>query len=124
MSGTDKRFTEADRKSEKHEDAEAAIATTLADDIDVEEERMVPDYYDVLSTIPHLEPRLRWVEDDEDHVIEQREECLRMVADSYFKSPTSALTTTINENMRQVQETRKLVAKIGVVKQMQIQAQV
>jgi len=124
LSGVDKRATEADKKSEKHEDAEAAIATTLADDIDVEEERMVPDYYDVLSAIPQLEPRLRWVEDDEGHVIEQREECLRMVADSYFKSPSSTLTTTITDNMRQVQETRKLVAKIGVVKQMQIQAQV
>lgn len=124
LSGVDKRATEADKKSEKHEDAEAAIATTLADDIDVEEERMVPDYYDVLSAIPQLEPRLRWIEDDEDHVIEQREECLRMVADSDFKIPVSALTTTINDNMRQVQEIRKLVAKIGVVKQMQIQAQV
>lgn len=124
-SNTEKRTDEMTSTTELPEATDtAAIATTLADDIEVEDERMLPDYYDALSAIPHLEPRLRWAEDDEGHVVEQKEECLRLLPNEYFKSPASALVSTISANMTQMQETRKLVAKIGVVKQMQIQAQV
>ncbi|KAK5164700.1 hypothetical protein LTR04_001732 [Oleoguttula sp. CCFEE 6159] len=102
---------------------QAAAVETLAEGIEEEEERSLPDYYDPMSAIPKLNERLKWVEDAEGQVIAQSEECLRMVPKGQFTSPESYLTKKIDANMHQMQDTRKICAKIGIVKQMQIQAQ-
>lgn len=97
---------------------------TLAEGIEGENERQVPDYYDLVSAIPDLVDRLKWVEDSEGQVIDQAEEFMRMVPKGYFTSPESTLTKKMEANMRQMQDTRKICAKIGIVKQMQLQSQV
>jgi transcriptional activator SPT7 len=99
-------------------------AETLAEGMEGEEERMLPDYYDPLSAIPELPERLRWIEDAEGNVVEGSGEFLRVVKKGHFLSPQSALTKKIEGNMRQMQETRKVCSKIGVIKQMQLQSQV
>ena len=97
---------------------------TLAEGIEGEEERVLPDYYDTLSAIPDLPRRLRWVEDSTGNVQDPSDEFLRLVSPNFFTSPDSTLTKKIEENLRQIQSTRKLTSKIGVVKQMQLQSQV
>ncbi|RDA82704.1 hypothetical protein CP532_3920 [Ophiocordyceps camponoti-leonardi (nom. inval.)] len=101
---------------------------TLADGIVVEEEeeveKVVPDYYDTLSNIPDIQPNLQWVEDGEGQVINQHEDFLRLVPAGLFTAPRSRLTKKMDDNIRQIQETRKLATKISVVKQMQVQSQV
>jgi transcriptional activator SPT7 len=97
---------------------------TLAEGMEGEEERVLPDYYDPLSAIPDIPERLQWVEDADGQVIDQSAEFLRMVPKGYFTSPQSTLTSRIEANMRQMQETRKICSKIGIVKQMQLQSQV
>lgn len=101
-----------------------ASGETLAEGIEGEEERQVPDYYDTLSVMPELNERLKWAEDSEGQVIQQGEEFMRMVPKGYFQSPKSNLATKMEANMRQMQDTRKICAKIGIVKQMQLQSQV
>ena len=59
-----------------------------------------------------------------DHVVPQNEEFMRMPAREHFKAPSGQLTSRIESNMRQMQDTRKICAKIGIVKQMQLQSQV
>merc|ERR1711881_305350 len=51
------------------------------------------------------------------------EETLRMLPPGHFTAPDSILSRKMEANMRQMQETRKVCAKIGVVKQMQLQTQ-
>jgi transcriptional activator SPT7 len=97
---------------------------TLAEGMEVEEERVLPDYYDSLSAIPDIPPRLQWIEDADGQLIERREEFLRMIPPGLFTAPKSILASKLEANMRQMQETRKLCSKIGVIKQMQLQAQV
>lgn len=97
---------------------------TLAEGMEGEEETVLPDYYDTVSAIPELSDRLRWLEDAEGQVIDPSEEFLRIVPKGYFTSPESILTRRMEANMRQMQETRKVCTKIGVVKQMQLQSQV
>ena len=111
-----------DEAKESEEVAQAG--ETLAEGMEGEEERVIPDYYDALSAIPETSDRLRWVEDAEGQVIDPSEEFLRLVPKGYFTSPQSSLTTKIDANMRQMQETRKICSKIGVIKQMQLQSQV
>jgi transcriptional activator SPT7 len=41
-----------------------------------------------------------------------------------FIAPDSSLAKRMGSNMRQMQETRKICSKIGIVKQMQLQTQV
>ncbi|KAL9624575.1 MAG: hypothetical protein Q9160_001239 [Pyrenula sp. 1 TL-2023] len=96
---------------------------TLAEDMEPEEESLLPDYYESLSAIPDLNPRLRWEEDAEHNVIEQGEEFLRPYPKGQFVAGESKLTSKMEANMRQMQETRKICTKIGVVKQMQLQSQ-
>ncbi|KAG9248253.1 hypothetical protein BJ878DRAFT_413216 [Calycina marina] len=103
--------------------AEVITQETLAEGMEVEEERVIPDYYDPVSAIPDLPAKLHWIEDSEGHVVDRHEECLRMSSPGLFTAPKSALTDKFEANMRQVQETRKLCSKIGVIKQMQLQAQ-
>ncbi|KAF2813671.1 transcriptional activator spt7 [Mytilinidion resinicola] len=96
---------------------------TLAEGIEGEDERQVPDYYDPVSAIPDMSERLKWVEDSEGNVINQAEEFMRIVPKGYFTAPQGALASKIEANMRQMQDTRKICAKIGIVKQMQLQSQ-
>jgi transcriptional activator SPT7 len=97
---------------------------TLAEGIEGEEERQIPDYYDPVCTIPDLNERLQWVEDSQGHVIQQFEEYMRIVPKGHFTAPDSSLAKKVESNMRQMQETRKICSKIGIVKQMQLQSQV
>lgn len=98
---------------------------TLAEGIEGEEEEtLLPDYYDTVAAIPELSDRLRWVEDADGQVIDPSEEFLRVAPKGLFTSPDSVLTRRMEANMRQMQETRKICAKIGIVRQMQIQSQV
>lgn len=96
---------------------------TLAEGMEAEDESLLPDYYDPLSAIPDLEPRLRWELDGEGQVVEHFEEYLRLYPPKQFTAPESKLSKKMEANMRQMQETRKVVSKIGVVKQMQLQSQ-
>jgi len=89
-----------------------------------EEERVLPDYYDTMAAIPDLPDRLRWIEDSEGNVADPSEEFLRIVPKGLFIAPQSNLTRKIDENLRQIQNTRKVTSKVGVVKQMQQQSQV
>jgi transcriptional activator SPT7 len=97
---------------------------SLAEGMEDLEERTIPDYYEPLTVIPDIPPKLQWVEDGEGQVINQHEEFLRLVPPGQFVAPVSRLTKKFDDNIRQMQETRKLCSKIGVIKQMQIQAQV
>ena len=98
-------------------------STTLSEGLEAEEETMLPDYYDSLAAIPDLPPRLRWEKDSTGQVVDQIEEYLRLFPANQFTSPESAFAKRINANIDQMQDTRKIVSKIGVVKQMQLQSQ-
>ena len=97
---------------------------TLAEGMEGEEERILPDYYDPLSAIPDLEPRLGWLEDSEGHVQDTSTEFLRILPPGLFTAARSSLTKRFDDNMGQMQATRKICNKIGIVKQMQVQSQV
>lgn len=97
---------------------------TLAQGMEDEVDRNLPDYYEPLTVIPDIAPRLQWVEDGEGQVIDQHEEMLRLVPPGHFIAPQSQFSTKFDNNLRQMQETRKLCSKISVIKQMQIQTQV
>lgn len=98
---------------------------TLAEGIEEEEEeKVIPDYYDVMSAIPDIPDNLLWREDAEGNVVDNSEEFLRIHPPGLFVQPDSKLTRKIDANMRQMQETRKICAKIGIVRQMQLQSQV
>ncbi|OAA49632.1 transcriptional activator spt7 [Metarhizium rileyi] len=97
---------------------------TLAEGIDEETEQVMPDYYNSLTGIPDIKPTLQWVEDGEGQVINQHEAFLRLVPPGSFVAPKSRLTKTMDDNIHQIQETRKLATKISVIKQMQVQSQV
>lgn len=97
---------------------------TLAEEMEGNlEDPALPDYYDTLSAIPDLNPKQEWVEDVDGNLVDKGE-YWHMVPKGYFTAPQSKLTEKINTNMRQIQETRKICSKIGVVKQMQLQSQV
>jgi len=118
--------TDASRPDINAKEGEKASdgADTLAEGMEAEEERVLPDYYDPLSAIPDLPPKLQWVEDAEGNVVDQSDEYLRMVKPGHFLAPKGTLSAKVDANMKQMQETRKLTSKIGVIKQMQLQAQV
>lgn len=97
---------------------------TLAEGIDEETEQVMPDYYDSLTSIPDIKPNLQWVEDGDGQVINQHEEFLKLVPPGTFVAPKSRLTRKMDDNIHQIQETRKLATKISVIKQMQVQSQV
>ena len=97
---------------------------TLAEGIEGEEERVLPDYYDVLSAIPNLPDRLRWIENTPGEVEDACGDYLRVLPRGLFTSPESSLAKKMQDNMRYLQSTRKVCSKIAVVKQMQIQSQV
>ncbi|KAH7138022.1 transcriptional activator spt7 [Dendryphion nanum] len=102
---------------------QASAGETLAEGIEGEEERQLPDYYDPVCAIPDIDDRLAWNEDSEGQVLQQTEEYMRIVPRGLFLAPESSLTKKMEANLRQMQETRKICAKIGIVKQMQLQSQ-
>ena len=102
---------------------EQSRGETLAEGMEGEEEKVLPDYYDPLAAIPDIPAQLRWVEDAEGNVQDQSEEFLRELPKGLFVSPESSLTKRIGENINSIQKTRKITAKIGVVKQMALQSQ-
>jgi transcriptional activator SPT7 len=103
---------------------QATAGESLAEGIEGEEERQIPDYYDPVCAIPDLNERLQWLDDSEGHVIQQFEEYMRIMPRGQFIAPDSSLAKRMGSNMRQMQETRKICSKIGIVKQMQLQTQV
>ncbi|KAK6443701.1 Transcriptional activator spt7 [Oleoguttula sp. CCFEE 5521] len=101
----------------------AGTGETLAEGIEKDEDSTLPDYYGSLSAIPELDDRWKWTTDSEGNVVPQGSEYLRMFPKDQFKPVDGGLTRRMEGNIRQMQETRKVCAKIGIVKQMQIQAQ-
>ncbi|KAF3763658.1 hypothetical protein M406DRAFT_341118 [Cryphonectria parasitica EP155] len=100
------------------------VSETLAEGMEVEDDHVIPDYYEACNLLPDVIPKLQWIEDDEGQVINQHEDVLRLVPPGQFVAPDSILTKKFRANLRQMQETRKVCSKIGVIKQMQIQTQV
>lgn len=121
-----KRASEGEKTQESGAQAmePAAAGETLAEGIEVEEDKVIPDYYDVLSGIPDLPEHLQWREDAEGNIVDASEEFLRILPKGSFTAPDSKLSRKMDGNMRQMQETRKICSKIGIVKQMQLQSQV
>ena len=117
--GQQKTETEA---AEAHEPAPGG--ETLAEGMEGDDERVLPDYYDALAGVPDLPIRTRWKEDSEGQVQDPSEDFLRVLPAGHFTSNIGPFSKKFDENMRQMQQTRKVCSKIGVVKQMQIQAQV
>ncbi|PGH18118.1 hypothetical protein AJ79_00746 [Helicocarpus griseus UAMH5409] len=116
---------EADRLAVAGPQSKEAETTgeTLAEGIEEEEDKMLPDYYDTMSGIPDLPEQLHWIEDSEGNVVDPSEEFLRILPKGYFTQPKSKFAQKMDANMRQMQETRKICSKIGIVKQMQLQSQ-
>ncbi|KAH8668439.1 hypothetical protein BX600DRAFT_480674 [Xylariales sp. PMI_506] len=96
---------------------------TLAEGMEEDVERVVPDWYEPQSLIPDIPPKLQWIEDSEGHAINQHEEYMRTLPPGLFTAPKGHLSERFDMNLRQMQETRKVCSKIAVVKQMQIQTQ-
>jgi transcriptional activator SPT7 len=103
---------------------EATTATeTLAEGMEEDEEKVIPDYYEPQTAVPDIPSRLQWIEDSEGQVINQHEELLSTLPPGYFTAPKGLLSQKFDANLRQMQETRKVCSKIGVIKQMQLQTQ-
>jgi transcriptional activator SPT7 len=117
---------EADKTHESNAQAmqPEAGGETLAEGIEEEEDKVIPDYYDVLSGIPDIPQHLLWREDSQGNVVDNSEEFLRILPKGSFTQPDSKLSRKMDANMRQMQETRKVCSKVGIVKQMQLQSQV
>lgn len=121
---------QAANEGEKTQDAGSqameteAAGASLAEGIEVEEDKMIPYYYDVMHGVPDLPSRLAWKEDAEGNIVDTSEEFLRVLPAGSFTQPDSKLSRKMDSNMRQMQDTRKICSKIGIVKQMQLQAQV
>lgn len=115
--------TRAEAEVTEREEVEPS-GETLAEGMEGEEEKILPDYYDSLSAMPDFPSRLRWIEDSEGQIQDPSEEFLRILPSGLFISPESSLTKRLDENMKQMQGTRKICSKIGIVKQMQLQSQV
>ena len=97
---------------------------TLAEGIEEEEDRILPDYYDAMSGIPDVPEQLHWIEDSQGNVVNVSEEFLRILPKGLFTAPQSKFAKKMDANMRQMQETRKICSKISIVRQMQQQSQV
>ncbi|KIW00934.1 uncharacterized protein PV09_07674 [Verruconis gallopava] len=113
-----------DASSEERTKSGAPVSNeTLVEAMEEENDTLLPDYYDPLSAIPDIAENLRWEDDSEGRAIMHSEETLRTLPRGSFTAPESLLTKKMDANMRQMQETRKVCAKIGIVKQMQLQTQ-
>jgi transcriptional activator SPT7 len=125
-----KREAEADtvlgkRKRDSNDAVEPGPSgETLAEGMEGQEERVLPDYYDTMSAIPDLPVKSEWTEDAQGNLVPNSEQYMRIVPSGWFTSPESNISRKLAANMKQMQDTRKVCAKIGVVKQMQLQTQV
>jgi len=119
----DKAINDADALEGAEATEPSAPGETLAEGIEKDEDSTLPDYYNPLSAIPDLNDRWRWTNDSEGKVVPQSEEWMRMYPKQQYKSADGSLTKKMEANMRQMQETRKVCSKIGIVKQMQLQGQ-
>ena len=106
-----------------NEQSKETQGESLAEDIESEEDGMLPPDYDVVSAMPHIPEHQKWETDGEGNVVDKNEEYLRLYPKGQFVAPKSKLNNKLTANLRQMQETRKICAKIGVVKQMQLQSQ-
>ena len=97
---------------------------TLAEGMEGIEDRVLPDYYDTMNAIPEIPGDVQWLEDSEGNVMPHSEDALHLVPKGLFTAPDSVFARKLDSNMRQMQETRKVCTKIGIVKQMQLQSQV
>ena len=120
----DKPKDESDWQEGDETNEQTAQGESLAEGIEKDEDSTLPDYYTSLAAIPDLDDRFKWTNDSEGYVVPQIEEWMRMYPRDTFKSAQSGLNNKFEGNIRQMQETRKVCAKIGIVKQMQLQAQV
>ncbi|SMR63557.1 unnamed protein product [Zymoseptoria tritici ST99CH_3D1] len=118
-----KQSTDADTNEEVDSTEPTAGGETLAEGIEKDEDSTLPDYFDPLSAIPDLDEKWKWTTDSDGHAVPHTEQWLRMYPKGHFTAPQGALTKRLESNIRQVQDTRRICSKIGVVKQMQIQAQ-
>lgn len=118
-----KKSAEEEAEIRQNEESQPS-GETLAEGMEGEEERVLPDYYDTLAAIPDITNRLQWLEDSDGNVQDPSGDFLRILPQGLFTSPESNLTRKIEKNLRQIQETRKVTSKIGIVKQMQLQSQV
>ena len=125
------RQAEADMTGSKPEKADQpqdesgqSKGETLAEGMEGDEEKVLPDYYDPLAALPEVSPRLEWAEDSEGNVVDPSDEFLREMPQGLWVAPRSALKRRIDDNIHQIQRTRKVTTKIGVVKQMAIQSQI
>lgn len=103
----------------------AGTGATLAEgleDEDSQENQVLPDYYNVQSVIPQVPKLLRWTLSPNGE-IELPEQYVKLAPTKQFSAPGGSLQTRIEANMKQMQDTRKLVSKITMIKQMQIQQQ-
>ncbi|KAF4961905.1 hypothetical protein FSARC_9981 [Fusarium sarcochroum] len=116
--------SQANSTAVSSKDSTTKPTETLAEEIEEEMAKVIPDYYDTLSNIPDIHPKLQWVEDGEGQVINQHEDFLRLVTPGSFVAPPGRFTKKMDENIHQIQETRKLATRISVIKQMQVQTQV
>lgn len=124
INSTERSTTDDDAQDSTEGAEQSAQGESLAEGIEKDEDSTLPDYYNPMSAIPDLDDRWKWTADSEGYVVPQTEEWMRMYPREQFKSPESSFTKKMEANIRQMQETRKVCAKIGIVKQMQIQAQV
>lgn len=106
------------------EDEDSIIGNSGLINGDAEEEDgiLLPDYYYPMSLVPELPWRTIWANDDGE--VEMPDSTLRLGPKGVFVQPKSELCNKIDSNIRQMQDTRKVCSKIGVIKQMQVQTQV
>jgi len=125
-----RRFLKHQREAEAISHGENGVASqreaaeTLAVGMEEDVDRRVPDYYEPMTVVPGIPPKLQWVVDGEGQVINQHEDMLQLVPSGHFTAPPSKMAKRFDANLKQMQETRKICSKISVIKQMQIQTQV
>lgn len=123
INSSDSPSTDVETQDGNESSEQSAPGETLAEGIEKDEDSTLPDYYNPLSNIPDLNEQWKWTTDSEGHVAPQTEQWMRMFPKEQFKSTEGSLTKKMESNMRQMQETRKVCSKIGIVKQMQLQGQ-
>jgi transcriptional activator SPT7 len=121
----EKLTTDATAEDEIESAEPIAGGESLAEGIETEQDSSLPDYYNPLNSIPDLDTRWKWTVDSEGGVIPQADEWMRMYPRKQYTSVSDgSLSKRMEANMKQMQDTRQICAKIGIVKQMQLQAQV
>lgn len=123
VTSSDKPSAEAGAQEGAEGTEPSASSETLAEGIEKDEDSTLPDYYNPLSAIPDLSDSWKWTTDSEGKVVPQSDQWMRMYPKVQFKSTDGTLANKMEGNMRQMQETRKICSKIGIVKQMQLQGQ-